>query len=108
MVLLNRFPRRLQRLRKKGWRMPEGSIYVGRPSIYGNPYKIGDIHPICDHPMSAEEATYLFEADLIDHIANKRLDTILKLEKLRGHDLLCWCREGMPCHGNVWLRWANR
>lgn len=31
-------PERIQRSRKKGWRMPEGAIYVGRPSRWGNPF----------------------------------------------------------------------
>jgi hypothetical protein len=32
-------PRRIQRRRAKGWRMPEGAIYVGRPTRWGNPYR---------------------------------------------------------------------
>ena len=31
-------PERIQRKRTKGWRMPEGAIYVGRPTKWGNPY----------------------------------------------------------------------
>jgi len=30
---------RIQRRRTKGWRMPEGAVYVGRPSRWGNPYR---------------------------------------------------------------------
>ena len=33
-------PKRIQRHRTKGWRMPEGAIYVGRPTIWGNPYRV--------------------------------------------------------------------
>lgn len=33
-------PRRIQRSRAKGWQMPEGAVYVGRPSPWGNPYPI--------------------------------------------------------------------
>lgn len=29
---------RIQRKRTKGWRMPEGAVYVGRPSRWGNPF----------------------------------------------------------------------
>jgi hypothetical protein len=29
---------RIQRQRTKGWRMPEGAVYVGRPSAWGNPF----------------------------------------------------------------------
>jgi hypothetical protein len=31
-------PKRIQRQRTKGWRMPEGSVYVGRPTKWGNPF----------------------------------------------------------------------
>jgi hypothetical protein len=34
-------PKRIQRQRKKGWCMPENAIYVGRPSKWGNPFKVG-------------------------------------------------------------------
>ncbi len=31
-------PRRVQLRRTKGWRMPPGAIYVGRPTKWGNPF----------------------------------------------------------------------
>lgn len=31
---------RIQRRRTKGWRMPEGAVYVGRPSLWGNPFPL--------------------------------------------------------------------
>ena len=34
-------PARIQRSRKKGWRMPEGAVYVGRPTRWGNPFPVG-------------------------------------------------------------------
>jgi len=34
--------RRIQRQRMKGWRMPEGAIYVGRPGPFGNPFRWDD------------------------------------------------------------------
>jgi hypothetical protein len=36
--MMPRRPRRLQRKRTKGWRMPEGAVYVGRPTVWGNPF----------------------------------------------------------------------
>jgi hypothetical protein len=33
-------PKRIQRKRTKGWRMPEGAVYVGRPTIFGNPFRV--------------------------------------------------------------------
>lgn len=32
-------PRRIQRRRTQGWRMPVNAIYVGRPTCWGNPYE---------------------------------------------------------------------
>lgn len=32
-------PKRVQRQRTSGWRMPEGAVYVGRPTMFGNPFK---------------------------------------------------------------------
>ena len=34
-------PERLQRQRTKGWRMPPDTVYVGRPTKWGNPYSVG-------------------------------------------------------------------
>lgn len=34
-------PTRIQRQRTKGWRAPEGAVYVGRGTRWGNPYKLG-------------------------------------------------------------------
>ncbi|NUO35598.1 MAG: DUF4326 domain-containing protein [Dermatophilaceae bacterium] len=31
-------PKRIQRKRTKGWRMPASAIYVGRPTVFGNPF----------------------------------------------------------------------
>lgn len=33
-------PQRIQRKRTAGWRMPEGAIYVGRPTKWGNPFEV--------------------------------------------------------------------
>ena len=37
-------PRRIQRKRTKGWQMPDGAVYVGRPTKWGNPWKAGEPH----------------------------------------------------------------
>jgi hypothetical protein len=34
--------KRVQRQRTKGWRMPEGAVYVGRPTQWGNPWRVSD------------------------------------------------------------------
>lgn len=44
-------PSRIQRKRTKGWRMPENTVYVGRGTDWGNPFKVmGDmIYLDCSH-----------------------------------------------------------
>ena len=34
-------PKRIQRKRTKGWRMPENTVYVGRPSKFRNMCRVG-------------------------------------------------------------------
>ncbi len=86
-------PRRIQRRRVKGWRMPEGAIYVGRGSRWGNPYRIGT----CMIP-NAQAAVDAFLANL---------PISLDLSTLRGHDLACWCPISQPCHADILLELAN-
>ena len=38
-------PKRIQRQRVKGWRMPENTVYVGRGTKWGNPFKVGARNP---------------------------------------------------------------
>lgn len=33
---------RIMRKREKGYRLPEGAVYVGRPSLFGNPWSPSD------------------------------------------------------------------
>ena len=58
-------PKRIQRSRTKYWRMPEGAIYVGRGSTWGNPFSVGfgkEWHPdgsawcMTAKPVSEEKA----------------------------------------------------
>lgn len=34
-------PQRIQRKRTKGWQMPPNTVYVGRGTRWGNPYRVG-------------------------------------------------------------------
>jgi len=86
-------PVRIQRKRVKGWRMPEGAIYVGRGSRWGNPYRIGT----CLIP-DARAAVDAFAANL---------PLSIDLSALRGRDIVCWCPLDQPCHGDILLRIAN-
>jgi len=90
-------PRRYQRSRRKGARLPDGVVVVTRPTKWGNP------HPL---KLGRAEAVRRYEQDLIEG----RLDiTIADVEReLRGRDLACYCPLDEPCHADVLLRYANK
>jgi Domain of unknown function (DUF4326) len=93
-------PVRIQRKRAKGWRMPEGAVYVGRPTKWGNPWRV---HRGCD---DARNAVREYRALII---ANQQAPELyrLPLHELRGKDLACWCPLDQPCHADVLLELAN-
>jgi hypothetical protein len=89
-------PKRIQRKRTKGWRMPEGAVYVGRPSFYGNPFvvgKDGDVAECLRRYRIYVMTGIIFEPE--------------QYAELRGKDLACWCALDVPCHADVLLEIAN-
>ena len=102
-------PKRIQRKRTKGWRMPEGTVYVGRPTKWGNPFRAGDpvtMKPWCwsvDQVADVEHAVGLFREYAQANVAIR----FLIPRELRGRDLACWCPLDQPCHADVLLEIAN-
>lgn len=88
---------RIQRRRVKGWRMPAGAVYVGRPSRWGNPYvrSVGGVTP--------EE---LYRRWLTLTASGIKIADRARAE-LAGKDLACWCPVGRPCHADVLIELAN-
>ena len=109
-------PERIQRKRTKGSKMPQGAIYVGRPSVWGNPFIVGI-------DGTAEECVRKFEKWFDPTIAEEGSDlynfrmengwggnsyAILSTTALRGKDLACWCAvDAQWCHADIILRIAN-
>jgi len=88
-------PIRIQRKRTKGWKMPANAVYVGRPTKWGNPYKINET-------ISRSNAIALYREYLGKWVPDE------ELEELRDKDLACWCKEDEPCHADVLLELANK
>ena len=116
-------PERIQRQRTKGWRMPEGAIYVGRPTVWGNPWSERTLlfgphvyrRPPLDAPaptdyewgpVSVSITPTLAVALYRAWIAEEGRTAIVR-EHLRGLDLVCWCPLDAPCHATVLLEVAN-
>jgi len=100
-------PKRIQRRRVKGWRMPAGAIYVGRPTKWGNHIKVGDYGK---SPQARRTAHWLAVLDFEKSIEWNPEGEAYKeaaRRELRGHDLACFCRLDEPCHADVLLRIAN-
>ncbi|HEU0273714.1 MAG TPA: DUF4326 domain-containing protein [Candidatus Udaeobacter sp.] len=94
-------PKRIQRSRAKGWQMPANTIYVGRPTVWGNPYVVGS-KLMNGETLTAEKAVKLYEQHLADNFSERDIRHCL-----RGKDLACWCALDEPCHADVLLRIAN-
>jgi hypothetical protein len=99
-----RMPQRIQRRRIKGWRMPENTVYVGRPSIWGNPYREGQVHQIGGLAVT-DDAVLAFRL-LVTSEGNWPYREEAKRE-LGGKNLACWCPLTKPCHADVLLEIAN-
>ena len=98
-------PKRVQRKRTKGWKMPPNTVYVGRGSEWGNPFLV-------DGPS---RHTLLGAVLMFRKYAEWRLkeepDWLLPL---RGKNLACYCSPTVvsippriPCHGDILLGLAN-
>jgi hypothetical protein len=77
--------------------MPPNTVYVGRPSKYGNPYRIGDMG------LTRETVLTTYEAYL------RRVLVAYPdfLDELKGKDLACWCPLNKSCHADVILKFLK-
>lgn len=75
---------------------PEGAVYIGRPSKWGNPF---DVKTYGREEALMRFGKWVFSEDREELRAQAR-------EELRGKDLVCFCKP-KSCHGDVWLSIAN-
>lgn len=98
--------------------MPEGAVYVGRPTRWGNPFRVG-IHG------EAGECVEKFRKSITAFPSVKALREWVDaggdatswvliageiewfFERIRGKDLACWCPLDKPCHVDVLLELVN-
>ena len=89
-------PRRLQRSRRAGARLPVGTVVVTRPTRWGNPHGLD---------LGREEAVRRYRDDLL---AGRLLVTVEDVRReLRGRDLACYCPLDEPCHADVLIAIAD-
>jgi len=88
--------------------MPENTVYVGRPSVWANPF-LSD-HTRIHSPRILQGVMDLYRM----HIENLLKQDPDFLRPLRGKNLACWCPLTNPkwecvyCHADVLLEMANK
>ena len=75
--------------------VPEDAVFIGRPSEYGNPFKVEPgrtrFRAICLYEKWVKEQPLMMQKIR---------------DELKGKDLVCFCHP-MPCHGDFLLKVAN-
>jgi hypothetical protein len=110
-------PKRMQRMRRAVPGIPEGCIYVGRPSSWGNPAKIGEWYwsetryerenrksVYVENNILAVALFYEYCMDMADEDIGAFTRWILPLA---GRDVCCWCSPESICHGDILLYLAG-
>ncbi len=123
-------PFRVQLSRKAGWRMPENTMSVARPTAWGNPYDVRRYGlDLCLqafrntatgywNPRVVPEGSH--RDSWIDWIYEDHCAWMERVRKtyncsafdavrfLRGKNLACWCPLDQRCHADILLELANR
>jgi hypothetical protein len=75
-------------------------VYVGRPSLLGNPFKIDAFKGMTREKVIRIYKGYFYRMLLTDDGFRREVLTIL--HKARAHHvyLVCWCAP-LPCHADV-------
>jgi hypothetical protein len=117
-------PKRIQRKRTKGWRMPENAVYVGRPGRWGNPFPVSDKVPVeLSLELFRDLCVGFFSPAKLAHLTDQEFHVVYQARQkwlrgaahplweartfLKGRDLACWCPLDQPCHADVLLEIAN-
>jgi len=111
-------PKRIQRKRTKGWKMPPNTEYVGHPTIWGNPFQLscamtdGMKASLVKKYEGALLARTNDRAELEQWFRAHGWQGMVPIGSeisswLRGKNLACWCPLDQPCHADVLLELAN-
>lgn len=97
-------PERIQRRRNFGWRKPPNTVYVGRPSRWGNPFSV------YEHGQRGAVTKFRdwLDGAYADIYPINRQWVLGNIEHLRGKNLSCWCAKGEACHADVLMELANK
>ena len=121
---------RIQRTRKKGFKMPKNTLYVGRNAVgvgdFGNPFVVGGLFKIGTGKKQGEfiwlecldekynDGSFIkvrdnaHSVELYKEYLSKYPLSEKKINKLKKYDnLACWCSMDKPCHADVLIEIVN-
>jgi len=112
-------PRRLTKPRRKGYQIPENSRYVGRPTMFGNPFmlpRFGHAKSVILHRawLNGELGDLTLERlgfcpAQIEALHRLRARVLRNISNLNGLDLICWCPQSSDwCHATTLIDIAAR
>ena len=119
---------RIQRKRIKGYKQPKGTKYVGRPTKFGNPFRLTDskmiqyydeyigdwlmlLTPSSDHSINdiiilyekwIRNELYIFGYNFLKPPTKEDIDELGKYKYLS-----CFCPLSEPCHVDVLIKILN-
>ena len=106
--------------------MPNNTVYVGRPTKYGNPFKLIDgmlfyycvnrtilspwiIYDSGKNDYLPEDVVGFYKLWITGRLTDKiGLPEIPDINELKGKDLACWCGLTHYCHANVLIELLNQ
>lgn len=85
--------------------IPPDAVYVGRPTSWGNPFKLPNFYRTQskETKMALRKSVISQYRTYLDENPNLKEQARLLL---KGKDLICWCAP-LPCHADVLLEIAN-
>jgi hypothetical protein len=114
--------KRIQIKRTKGWKMPTNTVYVGRSTKYGNPFRLTTngwiqyrsmimgrkINPWiiwgATGGLTESDVVELYERWIQGEFRWMAIAQPPDITPLIGKDLACWCPLNKPCHADVLIK----
>lgn len=99
--------------------MPAGAVYVGRPTLWGNPFGGENGHAAASYRrwlLHGNTVSPMLGVTICCHDRPecrergdclRRREILTRLPELRGRDLACWCGVDQACHADVLIDLAN-
>lgn len=117
-------PVRIHRERTKGWKMPPNTVYVGRPSPWGNPFTFPFLRWDLALHLYGEAVRGGWDPNVLKSLTGQQVHIVYQAaerwkanlraklgseatQHLVGQNLACWCPLDQPCHADVLLEIAN-